>query len=98
MYLHTSMTWSLISDLSLEVEWPMSEMSRLEDMVIGINMENGGVMLLGIHGSDTVVEKLLARSFIGVDRFCSLSEPLYHISQSTIITPCVDIRITYAKQ
>jgi len=65
----------------------MLEMSRSEDMVIGINMENGGVMLLGIHGSDMVVGKHLARRFIGVDRFCSLSEPLYHISQSTINYP-----------
>jgi len=65
----------------------MLEMSRSEDMVIGINMENGEVMLLVIHGSDMVVGKHLARTHFGVNRFCSLSEPLYHISQSTIITP-----------
>ena len=43
----------------------MLEMNLLEDMGIGINMENGGEMLLGIRGSDMVVEKLLAREFIG---------------------------------
>jgi len=46
----------------------MLEMSRLEDMVIGINTENGGEMLLDTHGSDMVAEKLLARRFIGVTR------------------------------
>jgi hypothetical protein len=56
---------SLISDSSLEAESLMLEMSPLEGMDIGINMENGGEMLLGIHGSDTVVEKRLARRFVG---------------------------------
>ena len=46
----------------------MLEMNLLEDMDIGINMENGGEMLLGIQGSDMVEEKLLARRSIGVSR------------------------------
>jgi hypothetical protein len=60
-----SLVWSLISDSLSEVESLMLEMNLLEGMGIGINMENGEVMLLGIHGSDTVVEKLLARRFVG---------------------------------
>jgi hypothetical protein len=59
------MVWSLILDSSLEAELLMLEMNLLEGMDIGINMENGGEMLLGIHGSDTVVEELLARRFVG---------------------------------
>ena len=62
------MIWPLILDSLLGVELRMSGMNLLEDMGIGINMENGGEMLLDIHGSDMVEEKLLARRFIGVSR------------------------------
>jgi len=55
-------------DSSLEAESRMWEMNLLEGMGIGINMENGGEMLLDIHGLDMVEEKLLARRSIGVSR------------------------------
>lgn len=62
------MVWPLMIDSSLEAESRMWEMNLLEGMGIGINMENGGEMLLDIHGLDMVEEKLLARRSIGVSR------------------------------
>jgi len=98
MSLHFSIIWSLISDSSLEVELLMLEMSRSEDMGIGINMESGGEMLSDTHGSDMVPEKLLARNF-GWTQISQLSELLYYIPQVLYDNyPLVDIRITYAKQ
>jgi hypothetical protein len=74
MSLLSFMVWSLILDSSLEVESLMLEMNPLEGMDIGINMENGGVMLLGIHGLDMVVEKLLARRSVGGTGTSKLNE------------------------
>jgi hypothetical protein len=92
------MVWSLRSDSLLEVELLMLEMNLLEDMGIGINMENGGEMLLHIHGLEMVVEKRLARRFGGVTRFSSLDELLYYMLQLRYDNyPCVDIRITCCK-
>jgi hypothetical protein len=74
MSVYSDMVWPLMLDLSLEAESLMLEMSRLEDMDTGINMENGEETLLGIHGLDTVGGKLLARRTVGVDTVPSLSE------------------------
>lgn len=54
----------------------MSGMNRWADMAIGISTGNGGGMPLVIHGLDMEVERLPARSSIGVTRFSSASELL----------------------
>jgi hypothetical protein len=48
-------------DSSSVVESLTLEMSLLEDMVIGINTENGEEMLLDIPGSDMEVQRHPAR-------------------------------------
>jgi hypothetical protein len=100
MSIRSIMVCSLISDSSLEVELLMLEMNLLEDTGIGINMENGGEMLLHIHGSDMVVEKLLARRLIGftLDSARSVSSCIICYSYATIITPVLIYELHYAKQ